>query len=421
MASESPDKQDTAIARLAVESGMVQPADIAQAQQELQSASGRLRSGSLAGVLVRHGKLSTEQAEALRTRAAAAAASTGSSQQIPGFVILSKLGSGAMATVFKARQVNLDRLVAIKVLPRRLAADAEYVDRFYKEGRAAAQLNHPNIVQAYDVGQAGEYHYFVMEYVDGSTVHDELAERQMYTEVEALRVVIPIAQALEHAHERGFVHRDVKPKNIMLTAQRVPKLADLGLAREVGDAAAAAAEKGKALGTPYYISPEQIRGQTDVDFRADIYSLGATLYHMVTGRVPFNGEDGAAVMARHLKSRLKPADHINRSLSSGIGQIIEMMMAKKREERYRSTAELIEDLQAVAGGQAPMYARSSFDTDILAHLAKSERYAPAVAGPAPPPPPEPKILPDPRVGPLAAGLAASVLLNITLLLILLLS
>ncbi|RLC69883.1 MAG: serine/threonine protein kinase, partial [Chloroflexi bacterium] len=221
-------------------------------------------------------------------------------QQIPGYQILEKLGSGAMATVFKAKQLSLDRLVAIKVLPKRFSENPEYVERFYREGKAAAKLNHPNIVQAIDVGEANGYHYFVMEYVEGHTLYDELIAGKVFSESEALDIAIQITRALVHAHENGLIHRDVKPKNIMITKDGVAKLADMGLARMAADEQTAQAEAGKAYGTPYYISPEQIRGEVDIDFRADIYSLGATLYHMVTGRVPFDGPTPVAVMNKHL-------------------------------------------------------------------------------------------------------------------------
>ena len=196
-------------------------------------------------------------------------------QQIPGYQILSRLGAGAMATVYKARQMSLDRMVAIKVLPKRMSDNPEFVDRFYKEGRAAAKLNHPHIVGAVDVGEANGFHYFVMEYVEGVTVFDKLEKGDRYTEKQALDIVLQTCKALAHpSHKAGFIHRDVKPKNIMITPEGIAKLADMGLAREASDVEAAQAEAGKAYGTPYYISPEQIRGELDIDQRADLYSLG---------------------------------------------------------------------------------------------------------------------------------------------------
>ena len=291
-------------------------------------------------------------------------------QQIPGFQILGKLGSGAMATVVKARQLSLDRTVAVKILPKKLSENKEFGDRFYKEGRAAARLNHNNIVQAIDVGEAGGYHYFVMEYIDGRTVYDDLAAGKRYPEKEGLQIVIQVARALEHAAERGFVHRDVKPKNIMLTKQGVAKLADMGLARETSDAQAARDEEGKAYGTPYYISPEQIRGERQIDIRADIYSLGATFYHMVTGRLPFEGSTPAAVMHKHLREALVPPDHIVPSLSTGVGEVIEAMMAKNRDERYANVSDLLTDLEAIARGEPPLMARKRYDASLLEGLAE---------------------------------------------------
>jgi serine/threonine-protein kinase len=276
-----------------------------------------------------------------------------------------------MATVFKARQLSLDRTVAIKVLPKKLGENPEFVQRFYKEGRAAARLNHNNIVQAIDVGEAGGYHYFVMEYIDGKTVFDDLAANKLYTEQEALDIIVQVARALDHATERGFVHRDVKPKNIMLTKGGVAKLADMGLARETGDMKAAMEEAGRAYGTPYYISPEQIRGEMNIDFRADMYSLGATLYHMVTGKLPFEGTTPAAVMHKHLKEELVPPDHIVPTLSSGIGVVIERMMAKKRADRYSSMGDLLKDLEAIYRGEPPLQAKLEYDDNLLQGLAES--------------------------------------------------
>jgi serine/threonine-protein kinase len=296
-------------------------------------------------------------------------------QQIPGFQILSKLGQGAMAVVFKAKQLSLDRTVAIKVLPKRLSENPEFVERFYREGRAAARLNHANIVQAFDVGESGGYHYFVMEYIDGQTIYDLLSDGRPVSESEALRVILQSAKALEHAHAQGLIHRDVKPKNLMLTKGGDVKLADMGLAREIGDYATATAEAGRAYGTPYYISPEQIRGEINIDARADIYGLGATFYHMVTGNVPFDGTTPSAVMHKHLKEPLVPPDHINRALSSGIGEIIEVMMAKSADDRYPTMAEAITDLEAVANGEPPLQARQKYDHALLETLATGSRVS----------------------------------------------
>jgi serine/threonine-protein kinase len=288
--------------------------------------------------------------------------------QIPGYKILGKLGAGAMAIVYKATQLSLNRTVAIKILPKRFTENPEYVERFYKEGQAAGKLNHNNIVQAYDVGEAGGYHYFVMEYVEGKTIYDDLAAGKIFTEEEAVDIIIQVARALKHAHACGLIHRDVKPKNIMINVAGIVKLADMGLARETADIQAAQTEAGKAYGTPYYIAPEQIRGEIDIDGRADIYGLGATFYHMVTGRVPFMADDPAEVMRKHLKERLIPPDHINTSLSAGVSEVIEIMMAKRKEARYSNAEELLVDLEAIRNGQPPLRARKRFDVSVLEQL-----------------------------------------------------
>ena len=311
---------------------------------------------------------------------AATAEKTKSNQQIPGYQVLGRLGAGAMATVYKGRQISLDRLVAIKVLPKKFCSDQNFIKRFYDEGKAAAKLNHPNIVQAYDVGYSGEYHYFVMEYVDGWTVHDDITKHGAYSEKRALEIAIDVAEALKHAHDKGFIHRDVKPKNIMITQNGRVKLADMGLARAVSDREAAEAEKGKAFGTPYYISPEQVRGELDIDGRADLYALGATLFHMVVGRVPFEGPNPSAVMYRHLRDELDAPDQLNKNLSTGISEVIEVMMAKDPNKRYRHAAELLQDLRNVLAGDAPVVAAHNFSLSSLTALESTAQLQPIHAG-----------------------------------------
>ncbi len=278
-------------------------------------------------------------------------------RKIPGYQLFGRLGAGSMAIVYKGRQVSLDRYVAIKILPKKYCNMPKFVKRFYAEGRAAARLNHPNIVAALDVGRQGDIHYFVMEYVEGHTIYEHLVKDGPYSEPEALGIGIEIANALNHAHQAGLIHRDVKPKNILIAREGGAKLADMGLARAISDREAAEAEAGKACGTPYYISPEQIRGQVNIDYRADIYGFGATLYHMVTGKVPFEADEVAAILRKHLREPLLPPGQINPELSDGICQIIELCLAKDSAERYAATADLIEDLQAVAQGQPPIQAQ----------------------------------------------------------------
>jgi serine/threonine-protein kinase len=291
-------------------------------------------------------------------------------ERIPGFQLLEKLGKGSMGTVFKGRQLSMNRMVAIKILHPRTVADPQLLKRLVREAHLAAKLSHNNIVQAIDVGSAGDTHYFVMEYVEGTTIKEELEKSKIYTEAEAVDITLQVAHALQHAHGRGLIHRDVKPANIILTTERVAKLADLGMARDTEDEAMVRAEKGMTIGTPFYIAPEQILGKEDIDGRSDIYSMGATLYHMVTGRPPFPGPKVDQVLKAHLREELTPPDHLNQSLSSGLGEVVELMMAKKRPKRYQSFADVIIDLECLRNGQPPKLARAQISAGTLEGLAE---------------------------------------------------
>ncbi|MCJ7692262.1 MAG: serine/threonine protein kinase [Sedimentisphaerales bacterium] len=355
---------DTIFGKLAVEQGLCTDAELRRALEELESRS-KVNPIILKNLMIDLGYVTTTQAERLKGKIKESKAVA---HQIPGYKVLGKLGAGAMAIVYKGKQLSLNRTVAIKILPKRFTENPEYVERFYKEGRAAAKLNHNNIVQAYDVGEAGGYHYFVMEYVEGPTLYDGLFAGKVYSEDEALDIVIQVARALHHAHSCGLIHRDVKPKNIIINPSGVVKLADMGLARETTDIEAAQTEAGRAYGTPYYIAPEQIRGKIDIDGRADIYGLGATFYHMVTGRVPFMADDPSDVMRKHLKDPLIPPDHINTSLSAGVSEVIEIMMAKRKGDRYNNVEELLTDLEALSKGRPPLRAHKRFDLSMLGEL-----------------------------------------------------
>jgi serine/threonine protein kinase len=355
---------DTVFGRIAVDQGLCTDEELRHSIEKLESRR-KVNPIMLKDLMIELGYITKTQAERLKNTLKDSKAAA---HHIPGYKILGKVGAGAMAVVYKAKQLSLNRTVAIKVLPKRFSENPEYVERFYKEGQAAGKLNHPNIVQAIDVGEAGGYHYFVMEYVEGRTIADDLSAGEVFDEQEAIEIIIQVAHALEHAHAHGLVHRDVKPKNIMINTQNIVKLADMGLARETTDIKAAQSEAGKAYGTPYYIAPEQIRGKIDIDGRADIYGLGATFYHMVTGRVPFMADDSAEIMRKHLRERLIPPDHINTSLTAGTSETIEVMMAKRREDRYKNVQELLTDLQGLREGRPPLQAHRRFDVSMLEQL-----------------------------------------------------
>jgi serine/threonine-protein kinase len=401
---------DTILGRLVIDQGLATPDEVHHCLTLAKQLAEEQSQRSLGDLLVDNEYITRRQMSRLREIAAAER----SGQKIPGYKILGKLGAGAMATVFKAKQLSLDRVVAIKVLPRKFTSNPQFIERFYAEGRAAAQLNHPNIVQAYDVGKAGDYHYFVMEFVDGTSVYDEIVKNKRFGEKEAVEIAIQIAEALLHAHQRGLIHRDVKPKNVMLTRSGTAKLADMGLARAISDKEAAEAEAGKAFGTPYYISPEQIRGEKQIGPQADIYSLGATLYHMVVGSVPFDGKNPSAVMHKHLKAELVPPDHVNPKLSAGVSEVIEMMMAKDAKDRYQTCEDLLTDLRAVRAGKEPVLAHKTYaaqDLSALVHAEASSQGEIAVA----PPSARSKAIRDWLFYALCGALGLSVIGNIILL------
>ncbi len=205
----------------------------------------------------------------------------------PHLEILELLGKGGMGAVYKARQPSLDRLVAVKVLPPEVGADASFSERFSREARALAKLNHQNIVAVYDFGRANDLYYFIMEYVDGATLR-QLVDTGELQPTEALSILPQICDALQFAHDEGIVHRDIKPDNILLDSKGRVKVADFGLAKLLDRAPADASLTGtnQVLGTPHYMAPEQMQGSHDVDHRADIYSLGVVFYEMLTGQLP---------------------------------------------------------------------------------------------------------------------------------------
>jgi serine/threonine-protein kinase len=275
------------------------------------------------------------------------------------FELISKLGQGAMGAVYLARQSSLDRFVAMKILPLDMARDHEFLERFRREARAAARLNHPNIVTAYDVGVAGGYHYIAMEFIEGADLERQLKERSSgcLSTDELLMIAEQMAHALDCAFQAGIVHRDIKPANILQHNDGTYKLTDLGLAARNGKDKRLTST-GVAVGTPYYISPEQARGELLVDVRSDIYSLGASLYHLATGRLPFPGGNAIEVMSRHIAEQLVTPIEVNPDIPNPLSRLIEKMMAKRPEDRHQTPEELLEDIQRVRQGEIPVQKRA---------------------------------------------------------------
>ncbi len=348
------DHSQQQLGKLAVERGLITAGQLREALQEFnvrRAAGSRLPLGE---VFVELGFLARPQLELLLQ---AQGGKKRPREQIPGFELIRKLGEGGMGATYLARQTSLDRLVALKVLRPQLSKNSNFTGRFKREAQLAGRLDHVNIVQAIDVGEAGGFHYLVMEYVEGQDLIGLMPENGGMAEAEALQIMAQIGHALQYAHEHGIIHRDVKPDNVLVTKDRVAKLCDFGLARQAeGDSSLT--QTGTAMGTPHYISPEQARGESGVDIRSDIYSLGATLYRLVTGETPFSGTTAAVVMTKHLTEQVPWPQDVNPDVSDGCSQIIAKAMTKPPAGRYQLPVEMVEDLELLANGKPLLHARA---------------------------------------------------------------
>lgn len=259
----------------------------------------------------------------------------------PGYQIGEKLGEGAMGTVFKCLHTAQNREVAIKFLDPRYNEDSELLRRFMREARAAQNLQHENIVSALESGEHQGFYYLVMEYLQGRSLADVLEEDGVLPQERAVALARQIAQALQYAHEKGFIHRDIKPENIMVTSNDYAKLCDFGLTRAM-ESGSLMTRVGSFVGTPQYVSPEQARGVEDIDYRTDIYSLGCTLYHMVTGKLPYPHNNPVVVLTYQATRPFPNALDVVPELSPKLGALIYKMTAKDRNQRMPNATELLQ-------------------------------------------------------------------------------
>ncbi|MHC5054228.1 MAG: protein kinase domain-containing protein [Planctomycetota bacterium] len=342
-------RADKLFGQIAVQRHFVAPQHVREGLSELAKKSKRKKGLRLADVLIKRGYLTKGQAETIDGFVEKKLGP----DRVGRYELIEKIGEGGMGTVFKARDGSSGRVVALKVLPPKLAEDKIFMGRFQREAIAVTRLDHPNIVRGLDVGTADDAHYIAMEFIDGVDCDKMLARRSRLPEREAANIAMQVAKALEYAGSRRLVHRDIKPANILVMRDGTAKLTDLGLAKSTSATATKLTQTGITMGTPHYISPEQAMGSSDLDVRSDIYSLGATLYQLVTGRVPFEGSSPAIIVAKHLTEELPNPRDLVAELSEGIVLVLEKMLAKKREDRYADPADLVRDLQKVIRGVTP--------------------------------------------------------------------
>ncbi|PCJ58269.1 MAG: hypothetical protein COA79_13505 [Planctomycetota bacterium] len=262
------------------------------------------------------------------------------------FEVLDKLGKGGMGQVFKARQKSLDRLVAIKILPKDLCKNKEFVGRFKREARLAGKFYHPNAIQVYDIGDHKGQLYYIMEYVRGGSLKDKLNRDGRLDQMFVLQVIKEVLAVLKEAESMNIVHRDIKPDNIMLTLENVVKLADLGLAREIDDDSGLTQQK-IAIGTPHYMAPEQAQGKA-VDVRADQYALGVTAFHLLTGKPPYTGKNNMEILVQHVKADMPKPSSFWPNISPHLDKLVIKMTEKDPKKRFQTIDEALKAVEKVS-------------------------------------------------------------------------
>jgi len=292
----------------------------------------------------------------------AQAQKVGGIQQLGIYKLLKKLGEGAMGAVFLAEDTVAQRQVALKVLSKKSSSNDTFLIRFKREAKAAGALKHPNIVRAYtsrdtDVVEDLGHYFYAMEYVVGTTLEEVIKKQTFMPWDQSLDVCIQVARGLAFAHERGIIHRDIKPANVYMCEDGTAKILDMGLSKDISaDAASQSFNtlEGQVLGTPHYISPEQAQGHKNIDGRADIYSLGASLYHMLTGKTPFEGATPANIIFKHVTDAVPNPQKIRSEIPDSIYRLLQKMMAKEPSERHADCAALLSEMAMIRAGSAPL-------------------------------------------------------------------
>ena len=303
---------------------------------------------------------------------------------IPGYELLETVGEGSMAVVWKAHQKSLDRNVAIKILKAELSKDLDEVRDFIREARAAAAIKHGNVIQVIDIAQHESTFYIVMEMIHGPSVGELLQKRGRIPQKKALQVALPVAKALEHAwNTKKIIHRDIKPHNILIDDDGTVKLSDLSHAKMVGANMSTQLQTGVLVGTPNYVSPEQVRCDEGIDCRADMYSLGASIYHMITGRLPFADMDTREALQAQIEGRLPNPRDIVPEISPGVAQLVAKLMMKDPSDRYPDWSHAVKAIKRVLAGHLLISKGGQHGKSTISPPAAATRPPPSSAGKKP--------------------------------------
>ncbi len=391
MSNDSPSfDEDFRYGQMAVEGRLITP-DQFDAAMDKVKALGK----PLASILVEEGAISEQTASRLskalkrilRDERAKSEGGVHMKKQIGGYKLVRRIGEGGMGEVYIAEQLSMHRTVALKILHAKWSDDEEFRKRFLLEARAAGKLSHQNLIGVYDVGKYQGLYYFAMEFIDGVTVDDLIRHESPMAVEKVLDILMQVCDALKYLSAQGIVHRDIKPANIMITKEGQVKLGDFGFIQSAWDSELM--QEGTTIGTPDYISPEQARGERNLDVRSDIYSLGATLFHMLSGKTLYTGSC-SSVMRAHIDTAPPRIEDLRKELPRGLVRALEKMVAKSPIDRYQTPDDLIKDIELlkldVSAGQGELPASRSQILNVISaekkriadlelDLARSEMFA----------------------------------------------
>jgi serine/threonine protein kinase len=336
-------RYDTPLLQLAVERKMISAEQYEQCRELVKKSKRIGLESSFEEVLLKQGFLSDEQLQELTEIITLGE----KGDFFGGYRLQRMIGKGGMGKVYEAVHEFTGRRVALKVLTTRFTKERTNVSRFFQEIRALAKLNHQHIVTLYDAGKAGRRYYFAMELVNGPSLAQYIEKIKMIPEHEALLMTVKIARALSFSHANSIIHRDIKPENILIDEQNNPKVTDFGVVMHQDEDHMTLTQEGFMVGSVHFSSPEQVEGMRDIDGRSDIYSLGATLYFMLTGKTVYTGKSAEEVLTKHLVGAWTSPRRHNPSLSPASVRLIRKMMARSRDKRYQSMDEVVTAIQKI--------------------------------------------------------------------------